>query len=200
MIRFDVGLEALPAGTYRLEAEIAEHGRRVKTIRSELFPAKERNFRHTFQESWSNAKLWDLDSPENLYTVKLRLFSESGALLDEFLEEEFGFREFWTEGRFLFLNGSKLYLRALAARTPLTPLYASPEWIEHLVRESRRLGANFLIGLNYNFQPGVVSHLTSFHRETSRRGMLTALTLPHVRDFHLNMRDPATALAYRRQA
>ena len=200
MIRFDVGLEALPAGTYRLEAEIAEHGRRVKTIRSELFPAKERNFRHTFQESWSNAKLWDLDSPENLYTVKLRLFSESGALLDEFLEEEFGFREFWTEGRFLFLNGSKLYLRALAARTPLAPLYASPEWIEHLVRESRRLGANFLIGLNYNFQPGVVSHLTSFHRETSRRGMLTALTLPHVRDFHLNMRDPATALAYRRQA
>jgi beta-galactosidase len=56
---------------------------------------------------WANPRLWDVDRP-NLYTLRLTV---KGAGLDDQYNQEFGFREFWTEGRQFYLNGTVIRLR-----------------------------------------------------------------------------------------
>lgn len=56
---------------------------------------------------WTNPRLWDVDQPE-LYTLRLTV---TGAGVDDQYNQEFGFREFWVEGRQFYLNGSVIHLR-----------------------------------------------------------------------------------------
>jgi beta-galactosidase len=56
---------------------------------------------------WTNPRLWDVDQP-NLYTLRLTV---KGAGLDDQYNQEFGFREFWVEGRQFYLNGTIIHLR-----------------------------------------------------------------------------------------
>ena len=56
---------------------------------------------------WTDPRLWDVGQP-NLYTLRLKV---KGAGLDDQYEQEFGFREFWVEGRKFFLNGTEIHLR-----------------------------------------------------------------------------------------
>ncbi len=202
-IDFDTGFAALPTGTYRLSAEVSDatNGKAVKRFESMPFQSDGKaGFRYVFSGKWSDPKLWDTDTPENLYVVKLRLLDAKGTLLDEFLPQEFGFREFYIDGRDFYLNGKKIHLRALVTKTPQESDFGSDMHIEHLVKSARGFGANFLIGWNYSFTPGVFSYPEGFHKGTSKRGMLTSLTLPHFKDFAPGLENPEQAAAYRRQA
>lgn len=200
-ISFDVGFASLPAGEYRLEAEIREGDRTVKSFRSRPFRADgSTGFRHSFGGAWPDPKLWDTDAPQNLYSAEIRLLNAAGKRLDEFFPQEFGFREFRIDGRDFYLNGRKIHLRALVTKTPQESDFGSDRWIEHLVESSRQFGANFLIGWNYSFFPGVFSYPDGFHKGTSKRGMLTSLTLPHFKEFKPGLDRPEQAEAYRRQA
>lgn len=200
-ITFDTGFADLPAGRYRLEAEITAGNKVVKCFTSEPFRTEGgKNFRHRFSGKWNDPLLWDTDTPENLYTAKLRLLTGHDELLDAFLPQEFGFREFSVNGRDFYLNGRKIHLRMLVTRAPQEPDFASPGRIGHLVKSARQFGVNCLIGWNYSFAPGIFSYPDGFHKLTSKQGMLTTLTLPHVKDFKTNLSDPAQAESYRRQA
>lgn len=61
----------------------------------------------TLSWAWANARLWDVGQP-NLYTLRLRA---TGPGLDDEVDQEFGFREFWIEGRQFYLNGTVIRLR-----------------------------------------------------------------------------------------
>ncbi|HET6383015.1 MAG TPA: beta-galactosidase [Armatimonadota bacterium] len=61
----------------------------------------------TLSWPWANPRLWDVGQP-NLYTLRLKVM---GAGLDDLFNQEFGFREFWVEGRKFFLNGTEIRLR-----------------------------------------------------------------------------------------
>ena len=61
----------------------------------------------TLSWPWTNPRLWDVGQP-NLYTLRLKV---KGAGLDDEYDQEFGFREFWVEGRKFFLNGTEIRLR-----------------------------------------------------------------------------------------
>ncbi len=61
----------------------------------------------TLSWPWANPRLWDVGQP-NLYTLRLKV---QGAGLDDEYDQEFGFREFWIEGRRFFLNGTEIRLR-----------------------------------------------------------------------------------------
>lgn len=56
---------------------------------------------------WEHPRLWDVDQP-NLYTLRLTVM---GAGVDDQFNQEFGFREFWIEGRQFYLNGTVIHLR-----------------------------------------------------------------------------------------
>lgn len=61
----------------------------------------------TLSWPWANPRLWDVSQP-NLYTLRLKV---RGAGLDDEYDQEFGFREFWIQGRKFFLNGTEIRLR-----------------------------------------------------------------------------------------
>jgi len=56
---------------------------------------------------WARPRLWDVDQP-NLYALRL---TATGAGLNDQYNQEFGFREFWIEGREFYLNGTVIHLR-----------------------------------------------------------------------------------------
>ena len=201
-IRFDTGFRKLPAGRYRLEAAVSDRkGNPAYSLASEPFDSDGRpEQRHVFSGRWENPELWDTDAPENLYVARVRLRDAAGNLLDEFLPQEFGFREFRIEGRDFYLNDKKIHLRAFVTRAPQEADFASAARIDHLVKCSRDFGVNFLIGWNYSFSPGVFAYPAGFHELTSRQGMLTSLTLPHIKDFANDLAGAKNAAAYRRQS
>ena len=199
-ITFDTGFVTLPAGTYRLEAEVSEGRNVVRTFASEPFAVKDgENIRRSFGGLWNDPKLWDIDTPQNLYVADVKLLSAGGEILDRFLPQEFGFREFSIDGRDFYLNGKKIHLRALVTPAPQEADLGSAGRIDHMVRTARQFGANFLIGWNYSFAPGVFAYPAGYHRYTSERGMLTSLTLPHIKDFGNDLENPANLAEYRRQ-
>lgn len=64
--------------------------------------------------NWQNPQLWDIGKP-NLYTLKL---SVQGNKIDDEYNQQFGFREFWIEGRKFYLNGTEIRLRPIVAEEP----------------------------------------------------------------------------------
>jgi len=57
----------------------------------------------TIASDWADPIPWELESP-HLYTLSARLVGPDGEL-DALLPQRFGFREIWTEGRHVYLNG-----------------------------------------------------------------------------------------------
>lgn len=200
-IRFDIGFADLPAGQYQLRCEVFDGKKRVRQFRSELFVADgSKTFRHSFGGRWEDPKLWDIDTPENLYTAGVTLLDRSGRVLDEFLPEEFGFREFYAEGRDFFLNGKKIHLRAFSSQYIGRYFTATPERVGAMCRMARQTGYNFMISGNYNYNPGIFSYYDSLHRIASKLGVLSAVTLPHFNAFGRKLHEPAVAEEYRKLA
>lgn len=199
-IKFDTGFTGKPSAPFILSAEIKKNDKTIRKFNSAILsPDSIANNRISFEQSWENPELWDIDKPENLYTAELSLLDKNGKILDTFLPQKFGFREFTVKGRDFYLNGRRIHLRALVS-SAVKATAASKEHIDHLVDSARGFGINFLIGWNYNFAPGIFSYYDSFHRRTSERGMLTSVTLPHVSDFDLKLQEPAVAEAYRKMS
>lgn len=57
--------------------------------------------------NWENPRLWDVGKP-NLYTMHLQI---KGNGIDDQYDQEFGFREFWIEGKKFYLNGTEIRWR-----------------------------------------------------------------------------------------
>jgi beta-galactosidase len=87
---------------------------------------------------WAEAARWDLDTP-NLYTVKLRA---TGAGINDEYAQAFGFREFWIQGRQMFLNGVPFRFRPQVMPQEWSPVSGTREYIEGGIRGMRYLGYN----------------------------------------------------------
>lgn len=87
-----------------LVAEILnEKGEQVLKMSTSLPDvAKGRSLQY-ITSKWSDPVLWELDKPY-LYTARVKLLDGKN-VVDEFQDVRFGFREIWTEGREILLNG-----------------------------------------------------------------------------------------------
>ena len=72
-----------------------------------------------FAEKWLPQKLWDIHTPQNMFTIELSLLDAKGKVLDTFWRERLGFRELWIEGRDRFHERVR-YERRLDARDAYT--------------------------------------------------------------------------------
>jgi len=61
----------------------------------------------TLKFKWDNAVCWDVDKP-HLYRMRTKIYAGS-EVIDESLDETFGFREIWYDGGDFYLNGKKLH-------------------------------------------------------------------------------------------
>ena len=202
-IRFDTGFLRLPAGNYILEAVVREGKTIVKRFRSKTFryDGKKADFRFVFGDVWRDAKLWDTDTPEHLYSLEMILRDASGKELDCFFPQEFGVREFSIRGRDLVLNGRTIHLRALPINHTGIAADSTREKIRHLARTAKKIGINYLFDGDrcYNFRIGGNCYNDLFRTELSKHGILTSLSMPHaVTDFDAKLDNPEVAAAYRK--
>lgn len=183
-ITFDCGFSGLQSGKkYKMEAEIFDRkGKKVKTFTGPQFTSADlRNGRFRFSAGWNDPELWDIHTPQNLYTGVLSL-SADGKTADQTIPERFGFREFGIDGQNYVLNGKVIHLRAY-----FLPNF-SAEWMSdkasrgnalEAYRRLRGLGFNFTISRNYNFAEGGTNYLRGSFAAADEFGHLWSLSLPH---------------------
>lgn len=183
-VTLDVGLRGDEARELAMEGRIMGAGRLVRRLPRKSLEVKHGRISATY--SWADAKLWDTDTPGNMYEVVVTVLdSASGQVIDESLPVRFGFREFWIEGRDFMLNGRRIHLRALHNRTINGP--ADKACFAGALNTCRRMqeyGFNFLITANYHFQPGAVGYMDGLFSAADETGMLTSFALPHCKDFN----------------
>lgn len=108
-VALDVELSAIQhSGTVQFAADMLDaRGKVEKSFSAEAKVTAKETQSVTVSWPWANPRLWDVGKP-NLYTLRLTV---KGAGVDDQYNQNFGFREFWAEGRKLFLNGSEIHLR-----------------------------------------------------------------------------------------
>jgi len=197
-ITFDVGLrQPTETAVRRASVRIMERNQEVKVI-----PATElkvQDNRLSISASWADPKLWDTDTPENIYDAVVTLYDEGGGVLDESLPIRFGFREFWIDGRDFYLNGRRVHLRAL--HTSNINGYADRASLggaRNTCQRMREYGFNFLITANYNFSFGTVGYLDGLYNAADETGILASFSLPHCKDFNWKLNEPEQQERYRR--
>jgi beta-galactosidase len=128
----------------------------------------------TLGDTWENPKLWDHLQP-NLYTMYLKI--KGKGIMDEYAQE-FGFREFWIQGKQLYLNNKLYNLR----------LYASGGWETGMgMAEMVKNNIDDLIQMNHNtisFSPvsqnrkGVTNYIDYFIDYADKTGVTCTCPLP----------------------
>ncbi len=192
-ITFNTALDrAAPDGKYVLHAQIRDGEETVKEFTSEPFSGAEvANGRISVTKNWHPDKLWDMHTPQNQYDVTVSLLDASGNLLDEALPERFGFREFWIEGRFLYLNGSRVFLSF--SRGGVRGDY---ERARERMQGLRDVGINFIACGGFGAAPGDHMSFEDVLRAADDEGTLVALTQPHYRQYDWGSPDAEETNGY----
>ena len=173
-------------------------GKTVKQFESPVFKASElKNGEFIFSETWENPELWDLDTPENIYTAVITLKNIKGDILDESLPFTFGFREFRIEGRNFILNDRIIHLRFLKVDSAMKRAdHASYPICLKTCRRLKENGFNAFIWGNYEFTQGKIGYMDGILNAADKTGVLESFTLPHIKDFSGNLDDPERRRRY----
>ncbi|MDD4922051.1 MAG: hypothetical protein PHS30_06180 [Bacteroidales bacterium] len=100
-----------------IEAEILDQENiKVLTMKGPSINLSEDKSIHTVTAPWVDAVCWELDRPY-LYKARVKLM-QNGKAIYQFKDVTFGFREIWTEGNKLIMNGH-------LSRWRLTDLYGT---------------------------------------------------------------------------
>ena len=200
-ISFDAALQQLDAGVrYTLRARLAQNGHPVAEITSK--PLEGRDLDHgriTFTEKWKPDRLWDLHTPGRPYVLSLSLLDAQGRVLDTALDERFGVREFWIDGRDFYLNGTRIFLSAVPfdnaqVGAASAGYQAARESLERL----KSIGINFVYTHNYGCEPGSHLGFEEILRAADDVGMLVAFSQPHFS--HYEWRSPGASYRSRTTA
>jgi len=197
LITFDVGVADIGDEPLLLEVSISENGKLVKSLSPKDLKVTRKNGRLQASASWKNPKLWDIDTPENMYEANVVLSTADG-VVDQTLPIKFGFREFWIDGRDFKLNGSTIHLRALHNMNINN--HADKACMEGCLNTCERMkeyGFNFLITANYGFSPGQVGYMDALFDATDETGVLASFSLPHGKDFKWQLDNPKQLQRYK---
>jgi hypothetical protein len=202
-IMLDIAFKGLDAiAQYTLYARITEKGRIAREFTTDIFRGKDtKDGRIPFTSKWKPEKLWDLNSPQNMYQLQLSLMDAEGKLLDTSLPEQFGFREFWIEGRDFFLNGTRIFLSSVPLdNAQIGAAQASYEGARESLLRLQSFGINFVYTHNYGCEPGSNLSFTEVLRAADDVGMLVALSQPHFRHYEWQSPDAGKSNGYAQHA
>lgn len=202
-IAISAALENLNAdGHYTLHARITEKGRIVKKLNSAVFRKSDlKSGRVSFNDKWIPDKLWDIYTPHNVFSLQLSLLDKGDKLFDTAHDVRFGFREFWSEGRDFYLNGSRIFLSAV----PLDNAQGGAAWATYAAaRESllrlKSFGINMVYTHNYGCEPGSHLSFTEILKAADDVGMLVSFSQPHFKHYNWNDKDADQKNGYGRHA
>ncbi|UCC99117.1 MAG: hypothetical protein JSW66_04365 [Phycisphaerales bacterium] len=199
----EAALEGLSTDArYAVYARFVKDGRNIREFTSPSFQQSDlREGRIAFTQDWMPEKLWDIHTPENTYDLEVSLLDARGAVLDTSWPVRFGFREFWTEGRDFFLNGTGIFLSAVPldnaqVGAALAGYEATRESLERL----KSFGVNFVYTHNYGCEPGSHLSFAEVLRAADDVGILVALSQPHFSHYDWKAPDADVNNGYARHA
>lgn len=126
------------SGPVRLTARMVRNGRVEKTFTGTMSVKGATVQTVRIAWPWADPALWDLNRP-NVYTLKLRV--EGTGIRDEYAQP-FGFREFWIQGRQIFLNGVPFRMRPTVMPQEYSSVQGNPALVEGAIQGIRGTGYN----------------------------------------------------------
>ncbi len=175
---------------YTLRGSVRQDGREVIALESKPFRKTDlQGDRISFATAWKPDRLWDLNTPGNVYSASVSLLDDAGRVLDCAGPERFGFREFWIDGRDFYLNGTRIFLSAVPLDNALASAgQATYAATSETLRRLKSFGINMVYTHNYGCEPG--SHLSyaEILRAADDAGMLVSFSQPHFS--HYNWKSP----------
>jgi hypothetical protein len=200
---FDAALVGLEANArYTLGARILKDGRSLKEFTSRAFQQSDlKDGRLSSAEKWIPDHLWDIHTPQNLFDLEVWLLDAAGKVLDAGWTERFGFREFWTQGRDFFLNGTRIFLSAVPfdnaqVGAALANYAAARESLARL----KSFGINFVYTHNYGCEPGSHLGFAEILRAADDAGMLVGFSQPHFSHYDWQAPEADRSNGYARHA
>lgn len=156
----------------------------VKTLRRDIVLTNGINL-VTFGESWPDARTWELNAPY-LYTAKVTLESAHASRVSHVFT--FGFREYWRDGKDIYLNGHKCHFRIAY------PQYARAEGVSFL----RLIGYNAVI-MPHAHQSFPTEYPTpEFAADLDRMGIAIFGALPSINKLREGVRGGESRREYER--
>jgi beta-galactosidase len=202
-IALNVALDGLaPDTAYRLQAVITDADQRAKDFVSDPFRAADvQDGRFTFSSAWKPEKLWDIDTPQNMYDVQVTLLDSDGHTLDVFRPVHFGFREFWIEGHDFYLNGSRIHCFANPIdNAQMGAAYATYDACRETLARMKAYGVYAVYTHNYGSQPGMHLSFEGLMKAGDDVGMLIAMSQPHAGHYRWDGPDAEKTNGYLRHA
>ena len=153
-------------------------------------------------------KFWDINTPENMYEAFVSLVeTEAGnkrtpaQIVDEYLPVRFGFREFWIDGRDLYLNGSRIWLSCVPIdNAQVGAALANYEAAKESMLRLQSFGVNFVYTHNYDCNPGSYISFAEILRAADDVGMLVSFAQPHFGHYDWESSEAETQNGYARLA
>ena len=182
-----------------LKADVSAEGLPDHEFTSKPFTAADlKDGRFSFTSEWHAEKLWDINTPQNMYEVKP--LAPGGRLQGarrRRCRSGSGSGRFWINGRDFYLNGSRIYLFGL----PLDNAWLGAAWATYnAARETmlrmKSFGTNFVYGHNYGCAPGTHLSYAEILRAADDAGMLLALPMPHFQDYDWKAPDAEQTNGY----
>ena len=156
----------------------------------------------------SDMKLWDIHTPENVYSATLDLVEnpvggdmEFEQTVDVTFPIPLAFREFWIDGRDLYLNGSRIWLSCVPLDNAMVgAATANYEAAKETMLRLKSFGINFVYMHNYDCNPGSFLGFAEILRAADDVGMLVSFSQPHFGHFDWSSPDAETTNGYKRIA
>ncbi len=186
-----VTLDADPGAELAARAKIVNAAGQVAqefTATGWAVPADD-GFGLQFAWDWANPHLWESDDPY-LYRVELDL---TGKNFHDCVAREFGFREFWIEGRDFYLNGVPLRLRT-APIHEYGIIAGQTELIEAELSGLKGCGFNLAeIWPNDRFERGLIEFDDLWCRTADRLGLLLIVPVIDIGNSIMSLERPRLA-------
>ena len=201
-ITFDVALEGLDKGRrYTLLTTISDGTNTLKTGPTKAFALSDlKDGRFHVTEKWKPEKLWDTHTPQNQHVAKVWL-TEAEKLLDASLDQPFGFREFWINGKDFYLNGTRIFLCGIPFdNAQIGAAAASYEGAKESLLRLKKIGINFVYTHNYGCEPGSHLSFAEVLRAADDVGMLVSFSMPHFSHYQWKAADADANNGYARHA
>ena len=198
---------------YRLSIEILDGNKTVHLFNKPFKGDTLVNGRISVADKWKPDKLWDIHTPENscqisacLWDDGIRSWTVDGLLIPSQIQDmafpvRFGFREFWIDGRDLYLNGSRIWLSCVPLdNAQVGAALASYEAAKETMLRLKSFGVNFVYTHNYDCNPGSFISFAEILRAADDTGMLVSFAQPHFGHFDWSAPDADAKNGYARLA
>lgn len=148
---------------------------------------------------WKEPLLWEIEAP-HLYRLQVSLLDRDGNIIDTYAPVRFGFREVWTEGRLLMMNGHPLKLRRGYFVTTVTQMIFFQGMGFNAITAQPHSAPWFCSEWGGGFFPDGVMQAGSKELldAADERGIAVLMSAPTMNDVRDGIANPETAQDYKR--